>query len=261
MTLLYYSFTIVAEYHCLYFNYYEDFFWKLFYTQMATLTDEMSALVAILWSNYGYKGLTILEGELVVFHNSRERLIAISDGVFAVVLTIMVLSVTAPLSRSTPALIQVFKQILIFLISFAVVAQYWMLHQELFSAVKQVSVRLMLVNFYYLGALSLIPFATAWLSHDLFSRVAVLVFATILLVVDFVQYQLFRLVMKSANTDPTAHDLEEFRSTKLMFLISIGYIVIGGCFPKTLLIIVVLGILIRTGVAHWFRSSRQASQK
>ncbi|HAT54430.1 MAG TPA: hypothetical protein DCW31_04185 [Lactobacillus sp.] len=188
-----------------------------------------------------------------MFKNSKARLLAISDGVFAVVLTIMVLGVVVP-ARPTTALIGItFRQIIIFLISFGTVAQYWMLHQELFSALKTVSVRVMIINFYYLALLSLIPFVTAWLGRALFNRTAVLTFAVILVLVDLVQYLLFRVVMRESEQSPNEHDREEMRSTGMMFLISLSYIVIGGLFPKTLLILVVLGMLMRTAVTHWYR--------
>ena len=188
-----------------------------------------------------------------MFKNSKARLLAISDGVFAVVLTIMVLGVVVP-ARPTTALIGItFRQIIIFLISFGTAAQYWMLHQELFSALKTVSVRVMIINFYYLALLSLIPFVTAWLGRALFNRTAVLTFAVILVLVDLVQYLLFRVVMRESEQSPNEHDREEMRSTGMMFLISLSYIVIGGLFPKTLLILVVLGMLMRTAVTHWYR--------
>ncbi|KRL56855.1 TMEM175 family protein [Furfurilactobacillus rossiae] len=193
----------------------------------------------------------------MMFKNSKSRLVAISDGVFAVVLTIMVLGVVVP-EHPTKLLIGIaFRQIVIFLISFAIVAQYWMLHQELFSALEKVSVRVIVMNFYYLALISLIPFVTAWLSRELFNRIVVITFATVLVLVDLLQYLLFRLVVHESHMTPKTHDLEEIRSTKMMFWISVSYVVVGGIFPKTLLVLILLGMFTRTVVTHWYRQGNQ----
>ncbi|WP_040536778.1 TMEM175 family protein [Schleiferilactobacillus shenzhenensis] len=183
-----------------------------------------------------------------MFHNSRARLDAISDGVFAVVLTLMVLGIDVPDHITTATMLTTGWKVLIYLISFAVVAQYWTYHQELFYSVKTPPTRLLIMNFYYLVFICLIPFATSFLSNHQGNRVAALLFAAIVFAVDLVQFILFRYVIQNLNGEvaPDAHDREEFRGVSAMFYISISYIIVAALWPAWILVVILLGMLWRT---------------
>ncbi|WP_235500021.1 DUF1211 domain-containing protein, partial [Lactobacillus helveticus] len=58
----------------------------------------------------------------------------------------------------------------IYFISFAIVSQYWVYHQELLSGIKKATPMLTITNIYYLCFISLTPFATSWLNDSFLSR-------------------------------------------------------------------------------------------
>ncbi|KRK65766.1 integral membrane protein [Companilactobacillus tucceti DSM 20183] len=187
-----------------------------------------------------------------MFKNSKSRLDAISDGIFAVVLTIMVLNIKVPESVSATSIHQLIKEIIIYLISVDVVSQYWFFHQEMFNSIKEVKSHLMILNMCFLTTVSLIPFATAWLNNNLFSKITVITFALILTSANFFQYLLFRLILID-STQINKHDLEEKRSALIMLISSFGYLLIGGIYPPSLLILVILSLFIRSTVAFILR--------
>lgn len=184
-----------------------------------------------------------------MFKWSESRTEAISDGVFAVVLTIMVLDIKPPVNDSWAEISLLLRNLLIYLISFGIVSQYWVIHQELFSHVKQPSIKLLITNLYYLGMVCLVPFVTSWISDSDFSRDASIAFALVMLAVDLTQVILFREVISlnlSTGHQLDKHDREEFRLAKVMLGISIGYLAVAYWLPQFLLVFIALGLLMRT---------------
>jgi uncharacterized membrane protein len=95
----------------------------------------------------------------------KDRLIAFSDGVLAVVITIMVLELRAPHDQSLAALAGAAPTFLAYVLSFIYVGIYWNNHHHLFALVKQVSGAVLWANLHLLFWLSLIPFTTSWLGE------------------------------------------------------------------------------------------------
>jgi TMEM175 potassium channel family protein len=94
------------------------------------------------------------------------RLEAFSDGVIAIIITIMVLELRAPHEadwRALPPLIPVF---LSYVLSFIFLGIYWSNHHHLLQAVQHVDGRILWANLHLLFWLSLIPFATAWMGEN-----------------------------------------------------------------------------------------------
>jgi uncharacterized membrane protein len=100
--------------------------------------------------------LPVPEGEF-----SKARLEAFSDGVLAVVITIMVLDLKAPLSADPGALGRLWPAFAIYLVSFLLTALYWVNHHSLLAQARRVTVGLLWANNGLLLSTSLIPFATA----------------------------------------------------------------------------------------------------
>ncbi|WP_243685990.1 TMEM175 family protein [Lentilactobacillus rapi] len=96
-----------------------------------------------------------------MFHYSKSRLVGISDGIFAVVLTIMVLDIKSPINESVGPMTELLKHLVIYFTSFGIVSQYWVYHQELLSGIKKATPMLTITNIYYLCFISLTPFATS----------------------------------------------------------------------------------------------------
>ncbi len=109
------------------------------------------------------------------------RLEAFSDGVLAVIITIMVLEMRAPHGVSTAALLPLVPIFLSYLLSFVMIAIYWNNHHNMFHAVEQVSGGTLWANLHLLFWLSLIPFVTAWMDENHFAAVPVAAYSIVLL--------------------------------------------------------------------------------
>jgi uncharacterized membrane protein len=110
------------------------------------------------------------------------RIEAFSDGVLAIIVTIMVLELHPPEAPGWDRLLQLWPTFLAYVLSFAYVALYWANHHRLFSHATRVTNTLVWSNMLLLFMLSLIPFATAYLGEQHFSRDAMwLYLATLLL--------------------------------------------------------------------------------
>ena len=96
---------------------------------------------------------------------SKARLEAFSDGVIAVIITIMVLDLKAPESAEPSALLTLWPGFAIYLVSFVFIAIYWINHHNLLTSVRYVNARLIWANNALLFCLSLIPFATAYVAE------------------------------------------------------------------------------------------------
>lgn len=96
----------------------------------------------------------------------KDRLAAFSDGVIAVIITIMVLDLKTPHETSLAALREVFPTFVSYILSFIYVAIYWNNHHHFFHLVGKVNGALLWANLHLLFWLSLIPFVTGWLGEN-----------------------------------------------------------------------------------------------
>src|SRR5208283_2025049 len=97
-----------------------------------------------------------------------DRMAAISDGVFAVALTLLILDVRPPESDASGlvyALVAVVPQLAFFALSFAIVAYYWIVHHLIFASLRGVTLGLMWVNLAFLFTVVVLPFSTAVLGR------------------------------------------------------------------------------------------------
>jgi uncharacterized membrane protein len=99
-----------------------------------------------------------------------ERLTAFSDGVIAIIITIMVLELKAPIDPSWEALTPLAPTFLAYALSFAYIAIYWNNHHHLLHAARWVNGAILWANTVLLFFLSLVPFSTAWLSATHFAK-------------------------------------------------------------------------------------------
>jgi uncharacterized membrane protein len=108
------------------------------------------------------------------------RLEAFSDGVIAVIITIMVLELKAPADGSLAALLRLEHPLLNYILSFLVVAIVWVNHHHLVTRIKRVDGKVLWVNTMLLFWLSLIPLATAYLGQSGAAPVAVAAYGAVL---------------------------------------------------------------------------------
>ena len=98
----------------------------------------------------------------------KTRLEAFSDGVIAIIITIMVLELKVPHSPDFRALLPLWPVFMSYILSFVYVGIYWNNHHHLLHAVKEVSGGVLWANLHLLFWLSLIPFVTAWMGENHF---------------------------------------------------------------------------------------------
>ena len=109
------------------------------------------------------------------------RLEAFSDGVIAIIITIMVLELKAPHEADWAALRPLLPVFLSYVLSFAYVGIYWNNHHHLLQVVKHVDGRVLWANLHLLFWLSLIPFITGWMGENNFATIPVALYGVVLL--------------------------------------------------------------------------------
>src|SRR5580765_4933242 len=121
---------------------------------------------------------------------SKGRLEAFSDGVLAVVITIMVLELKAPQGADWAALRPLLPVFLSYVLSFIFIGIYWSNHHHLLHAVQQVNGSILWANLHLLFWLSLTPFATAWMGENHFGSPQLVVYGAVLLMSAIAYYML-----------------------------------------------------------------------
>lgn len=110
----------------------------------------------------------------------KNRLEAFSDGVLAIIITIMVLELKAPHSTEWEEIRKLVPVLISYVMSFLFVGVYWGNHHHLLHIVKRMSSGIMLANLNLLFWLSLVPFATGWISESHFASLPVALYALLL---------------------------------------------------------------------------------
>jgi len=109
------------------------------------------------------------------------RLEAFSDGVIAIIITIMVLELRAPHDASLAALRPLWPVFLSYVMSFIYLGIYWNNHHHLLHIAEHVNGRILWANLHLLFWLSLVPFATAWMGENEFAGSSVALYGVVLL--------------------------------------------------------------------------------
>ena len=97
---------------------------------------------------------------------SKQRLEALSDGIIAIIITIMVLSIPLPPAFDRSSLLQLAETLIIYFISFIVVGSFWSQHSRIFYYINNISGKVTWVNLLFLFFLSLIPIFTKWVMEN-----------------------------------------------------------------------------------------------
>lgn len=125
----------------------------------------------------------------------KNRLEAFSDGVLAIIITIMVLELKVPQGRDIGALAPLLPVFLSYVLSFAYVGIYWNNHHHLLLTVHQVSGPVLLANLYLLFWLSLFPFATGWMGENHFAPLPTALYGFVQLMAAIAYQILVRLII------------------------------------------------------------------
>jgi len=129
---------------------------------------------------------------------NKGRLEAFSDGVLAIIITIMVLEMKVPHAASLDALRPVLPVFLSYVLSFVYVGIYWNNHHHFMQPARHVTGRVLWANLHLLFWLSLFPFATAWMGENHFDSVPVALYGLVLLMASLA-WQPFQYALIHAN--------------------------------------------------------------
>ena len=126
---------------------------------------------------------------------TKNRLEAFSDGVLAVIITIMVLELKSPRGATLAALRPVIPVFLSYVLSFVFIAIYWNNHHHLLHATQRVNGATLWANLHLLFWLSLVPFTTAWMGENHFTSWPVAFYGIVLLLAAIAYYILVRTLL------------------------------------------------------------------
>jgi len=132
---------------------------------------------------------------------TRNRLEAFSDGVIAIIITIMVLELRVPAGANFAVLRPLAPVFLSYILSFTFIGIYWNNHHHLFQVVKHVDGRVLWANLHLLFWLSLTPFVTAWMGENHFAEAPVALYGVVLLCAGIAYFILTRALLSIHDRD------------------------------------------------------------
>jgi uncharacterized membrane protein len=126
---------------------------------------------------------------------SKGRMEAFSDGVIAILITIMVLELRPPHEASLASMLPLVPTFLSYLLSFVYLGIYWNNHHHMLQAAEHVDGGVLWANLHLLFWLSLVPFATAWMGENHFAAVPVAIYGAVLALAGTAYFILARLLV------------------------------------------------------------------
>lgn len=178
---------------------------------------------------------------------TKGRLEAFSDGVLAIIITIMVLELRIPEGDTFQALRPMAFKFLSYIFSFLYVGIYWNNHHHLFQAVEHVNGKVLWANLHLLFWLSILPFATSWIGENDFAENPVALYGFILLMCALAFNILQKLCLDLEGKDSViAKALKSTLKEKISAAIYISGIVLSFYFPVAAVIMYYLAALLWT---------------
>ena len=132
---------------------------------------------------------------------NKERLTAFSDGVIAIIITIMVLELNPPTGTNWAALLAMLPTFLSYVLSFTFAAIYWNNHHHMLHTVRRVNGAILWANMHLLFWLSLTPFVTAWIGRNYQAPVPTAVYGIVLLLAAIAYYILQSVIIRAEGPD------------------------------------------------------------
>jgi uncharacterized membrane protein len=173
------------------------------------------------------------------FATPTDRVEAFSDGVFAVIITIMVLELRPPPGTDFRSLLQALPSIATYAVSFVFIGIYWNNHHHMLRASSGVDGAGMWANLNLLFWLSLVPFSTAWLGRNPFALGPTVLYATIFLF-DGIAYALLQHMLIAVNGRDTAFGRAIAVDVKGWLSLVLYVIGIGAAFANTIITDVII---------------------
>jgi uncharacterized membrane protein len=159
------------------------------------------------------------------------RLEAFSDGVLAIIITIMVLELKVPHAVELSALTPLLRVLLSYVLSFIYIGIYWNNHHHLFQATEQVSGGILWANLHLLFWLSLLPFTTGWIGENGLAPIPTAVYGFVLLMAATAYYILERVIIANESDSLVAEAVGRERKGKLSLVLYIAAIPLAFVSP------------------------------
>ena len=134
---------------------------------------------------------------------SKSRMETFSDGVIAIIITIMVLELKVVHGADFASLSPLLPVFLSYVLSFAYLAIYWNNHHHLLQVVKKVNGTILWANLHLLFWLSLVPFVTSWMGENNFAHLPVSLYGVVLIFAAIAYYILVRTLISHHGKDST----------------------------------------------------------
>ena len=184
------------------------------------------------------------------------RLEAFSDGVIAIIITIMVLELHVPHGDHLSDLAPMLPVLLSYILSFVFVGIYWNNHHHMLYAVERINGSILWANLHLLFWLSLMPFATDWMGVNHFSKWPVILYGGVLVMNGFAYEILCRLLIREAGPDsPLAVALGKDWKGSLSVIIYLVGIALAFLDPR-----IALGLYVVVAIM-WFIPDRRIEKK
>jgi uncharacterized membrane protein len=132
---------------------------------------------------------------------NKGRLEAFSDGVIAIIITIMVLELKVPHADSLDALLPLWPVFLSYTLSFVNLGIYWNNHHHMLHATRQISGNVLWANLHLLFWLSLVPFVTGWMGENEFAPVPTAIYGVVLLMAAVAYWILLQTILQAEGPD------------------------------------------------------------
>ncbi len=163
---------------------------------------------------------------------NKERLTAFSDGVIAIIITIMVLELKVPRGGDWAGLLSLWPTFVSYVLSFVFVAIYWNNHHHLLHACRRVTGAILWANMHLLFWLSLLPFTTGWMGENKFAQKPVVVYGVSLLMPAIAYFILqSRIVHANGEDRALANAIGPDIKGKLSLAICVAGIALGFVSP------------------------------
>jgi uncharacterized membrane protein len=159
----------------------------------------------------------------IVWSMSKGRLEAFSDGVFAVIITIMVLELKAPHGGDLEAFVPLLPGFLTYVLSYVFLGIYWNNHHHLMHVIDRVNGASLWANLHLLFWLSLVPFVTGWMGENHFAALPTAMYGAVLLMAGIAFLILEGRLLRAGNprlADAIGHDLKG-KASAVLYLIAI----------------------------------------
>ena len=174
----------------------------------------------------------------------KDRLEAFTDGVLAILITIMVLELRIPHGTDLSALTPMLPVFLTYLLSFVYLGIYWNNHHHMFTLTETVNGAILWANLHLLFWLSIVPFATGWMGENHFAPIPTALYGVVLFFAGVAYYLLQQLIIRQqGENSPLRRALGRDLKGKLspvLYAVAIGLAFVNQLLTECLYVVVAL---------------------